>query len=72
MKDTEERERQRRRQREKQAPCREPDVRLDFGTLRSRPGTTQALNRWPPRDSLEETVLEALVFHPAQVSPLQH
>ena len=38
MKDTEERERQRHRQREKQAPCREPDVGLDPGTLGSRPG----------------------------------
>ena len=32
MRDTE-RERQRPRQREKQAPCREPDVGLDPGTL---------------------------------------
>ena len=32
MKDTE-RERQRHRQREKQAPCREPDVGFDLGTL---------------------------------------
>ena len=31
MRDTE-RERQRHRQREKQAPCREPDAGLDFGT----------------------------------------
>ena len=31
MRDTE-RERQRHRQREKQAPCEEPDVRLDPGT----------------------------------------
>ena len=31
------RQRQRRRQREKQAPCREPDVGLDPGTLGSRP-----------------------------------
>ena len=30
-------ERQRYRQREKQAPCRKPDVRLDPGTLGSRP-----------------------------------
>ena len=28
------REGQRHRQREKQAPCREPDVELDFGTLK--------------------------------------
>ena len=32
------RERQRHRQREKQAPCREPDVGLDPGTLGSCPG----------------------------------
>ena len=32
------RERQRHRQREKQAPCREPDVGLDPGSPRSRPG----------------------------------
>ena len=32
---THERERQRHRQREKQAPCREPDVGLDPGTLGS-------------------------------------
>ena len=32
-----ERERQRHRQREKQAPCREPDVGFDPGTLRSCP-----------------------------------
>ena len=31
------RERQRHRQKEKQAPCREPDVGLDPGTLGSRP-----------------------------------
>ena len=31
-----ERQRQRHRQREKQAPCREPDVGLDPGTLGSR------------------------------------
>ena len=36
MKDRE-REKQRYRQREKQAPCREPDVGLDPGTLGSRP-----------------------------------
>ena len=36
MRDTE-RERYRHRQREKWAPCREPDVGLDPGTLRSRP-----------------------------------
>ena len=36
MRDTQ-RERQRHRQREKQAPCREPDVGLDLGTLGSRP-----------------------------------
>ena len=33
-----ERERQRHRQREKQAPCREPDVRLNPGTPGPRPG----------------------------------
>ena len=33
-----ERERQRHRRREKQAPCGEPDVGLDPGTPRSRPG----------------------------------
>ena len=33
-----ERERQRHRQREKQAPCREPDVGLDPGSLGSHPG----------------------------------
>ena len=33
-----ERERQRHRQREKQAPCQEPDVGLNPGTLGSRPG----------------------------------
>ena len=32
------RERHRHRQREKQAPCREPDVRLDLGTPGSHPG----------------------------------
>ena len=32
-----ERERQRHRQREKQAPCGEPDARLDSRTLGSRP-----------------------------------
>ena len=36
MRDTErERERERERQREKQAPCREPDARLDPRTLES-------------------------------------
>ena len=33
-----ERERQRHRQREKQAPCRDPDVELDPGTLGPCPG----------------------------------
>ena len=32
-----ERERQRHRQREKQASCREPDMRLDPGSLESHP-----------------------------------
>ena len=36
MRDTE-RERQKHRQREKQAPCGEPDVGLDPGTLESHP-----------------------------------
>ena len=36
MRDTQ-RARQRHRQREKQAPCREPDVGLNSGTLGSRP-----------------------------------
>ena len=36
MRDTE-RGRERDRQREKQAPCREPDVGLDPGTMGSRP-----------------------------------
>ena len=40
-----ERERQRYRQREKQAPCREPDVGLDPGSLGSGPGLKAALNR---------------------------
>ena len=41
------RERQRHRQREKQAPCKEPNMGLDPGTLGSRPGPkagTQPLN----------------------------
>ena len=40
MRDTE-----RERQREKQAPCREPEVGLDPGTLGSCPGLKVALNR---------------------------
>ena len=39
-----ERERQRHRQREKQAPCREPDVGLDPGTLGSGPGLKAGAN----------------------------
>ena len=43
-----ERERQReaetQAQREKQAPCREPDMGLDPGSLGSRPGPKAALN----------------------------
>ena len=39
-----ERERQRHRQREKQAPCREPDVGLDPGSLGSGPGLKAVLN----------------------------
>ena len=49
MRDTEherERERGRHRPREKQAPCREPDVGLDPGSLGSHPGLKAALNRW--------------------------
>ena len=41
-----ERERQRQRHREKQAPCREPDVRLDLRTPGSGPGLKAALYRW--------------------------
>ena len=41
-----ERERQRHRQREKEAPCREPDVRLDPRAPGSRPEPkADALNR---------------------------
>ena len=40
-----EREKQRHRWREKQAPCREPDVRLDPGTPGSHPGLKAAPNR---------------------------
>ena len=43
MRDTH-RERQRHRQREKQAPCREPDVGLDPGTLGHALGRRQVLN----------------------------
>ena len=39
-----ERQRHRQRQREKQAPCREPDVGLDPGTLGSCPGLKAVLN----------------------------
>ena len=38
-------ERQRHRQREKQAPCREPDVGLDPGSLGSHPRLQAAPNR---------------------------
>ena len=38
------REKQRHRQREKQAPCREPDVGLDPGTLGSHPGLKAGTN----------------------------
>ena len=44
MRDTE-RERQRHRQGEKQPPSREPNVGLDPGSPRSRPGLKVALNR---------------------------
>ena len=44
MRDTEEREVQRHRQREKLAPCREPNVGLDPGSLGSHPGLKVALN----------------------------
>ena len=37
-------ERQRHREREKQAPYREPDMRLDAGTAGSHPGPKAALN----------------------------
>ena len=37
-------QRQRYSQREKQAPCREPDVGLDPGSLGSGPGLKAALN----------------------------
>ena len=40
-----ERERQIHRQREKQAPCREPDMRLHLRSPGSRPGLKAALNR---------------------------
>ena len=43
MRDTE-RERKRHRQREKQAPCKEPDMRLDPGSPGSHPGLKAALN----------------------------
>ena len=43
MRDTH-RERQRHRQREKQAPCREPDIGLDSGSLVTGPGLKAALN----------------------------
>ena len=46
MRDTErEGEGQRHRQREKQAPCREPDVGLDPGSLGSHPGLQVVSNR---------------------------
>ena len=44
MRDTE-RERQRHRQREKQAPCREPDARLDPGLQDHALGQRQTPNR---------------------------
>ena len=43
MTDTE-RKRQRHRKREKQAPCREPNMGLDPGSLGSYPGLKVALN----------------------------
>ena len=47
MRDIErESEKQRHRQREKQAPCREPDMGLDPGSLGSHPGLKAALNLW--------------------------
>ena len=49
MRDREKREREREReaetQREKQAPCREPDVRLNPRSPGSHPGLQAALNR---------------------------
>ena len=47
-----ERERQRHRQREEQAPCRKPDVGLDPGSPRSRPGLKAAPNRRATRAAL--------------------
>ena len=44
-----EREGGRDRQREKQAPCREPDARLDPGSPGSHPKLKVALNRWATR-----------------------
>ena len=51
-------EKQRHRQREKQAPCREPDVGLDPGSLGSRPGPKAGskLGGRPPRDPLKLTL----------------
>ena len=43
------REKQRHRQREKQAPCREPNVRLDPGSPGSRPGWKAVQNHWATR-----------------------
>ena len=50
MRDTQ-RERQRHRQREKQAPCGEPDVGLDPGTLGSRPEPTADAQPLSHRDA---------------------
>ena len=47
MRDTE-REKQRNRQREKQAPCREPNARLDPRSPGSGPGPKATLNYRPP------------------------
>ena len=54
-----ERERQRHRQREKQAPCKEPDVGLDPGTLGSCPGPKAgakppSLSGIPKRENLKQ------------------
>ena len=48
MKDAE-RERQSHRQREKQAPCREPGMRLDPGSPGSHPGLKAVLNHYTTR-----------------------
>ena len=56
------RERGRDTDREKQAPCREPDVGLDPGTLGSRPGPEGDAHPLRPAASLQ---------HPPQETPGQ-